>query len=265
MATERDVVHVAIAPPKTLETDVAKKVATIVGKEPYDTRLLLVGEVPRILTHCDSMQEAESVAQGLGGLGLVAFICRDSDLRRTPQSLSVRTMKFGEGEVLFLDRSGLERTTLGTDDTFLIIKGKAQGYVEEESTRTKMKFSKAATVMTGGIPVWRPATEKTTSQSLREEGFARLYNRESSEPSVEILVNHMDYSFLGSEMAASSPANFNTVVAKLREVFQEALFDDRLMRPFKVDVPSSGLQDDLEINCKLIYMYHLTVSRLGSL
>lgn len=263
MPTERDIVHVAIAPPKTLETDIVKEVAVIVGKEPYDTRLLLVGEVPRILTHCDSMQEAESVAQSLGGLGLVAFVCRDSDLRRPPQSFLVHTMKFGGGEVLFRDKRGLERT-LGTDDIFLIIKGKAQSYAEEESTRTKMKFSKAATVMTGGIPVWHPVTEKTTSQSLQEEGFARLYGRESSEPSVEVLVNHMDYLFLGSEMAASSPTNFNIVVAKLREAFQQALFDDRLMRPFKVDVPSGGLQDDLEINCRLIHMYHLTVSGLGS-
>jgi len=64
-------------------------------------------------------------------------------------------------------------------------------------------------------------------------------------------------------MAYSSLENFNTVVAKLREAFPEAIFDDRLMKPYKTDVPSLGVRDNLEIDCKLIYLYNLARAALS--
>ena len=259
MTTDQKKVHVAAAPPSKLETDLVKKVAEVIGKEPYDTRLLLVGETPRILAHCGSEQEAEALRQNLGDLGLVAFICEDSELRgAASEGLLANTLEFQEKEILFRDKGGREKR-LKAEEAFLILKGKLQGYTEEESTKFKMKFSKKATLMTGGVPVWRPTTERTTSEVLKEEFFVRLYSRESSEPVAEMMVNHMDYSFLGSELATSSPANFNIVVEKLRKFFPSAIFDDRLMRPFKVDVPTSELYEALNINCTLLYSYHREV------
>ena len=73
---------------------------------------------------------------------------------------------------------------------------------------------------------------------------------------MEILQDHMDYLFLGAKMAPSSPTNFTIVATKLQEVFPEAVLDDRLMKPFEAD--------DLEINCKLIYLHHLVLKGLGA-
>jgi hypothetical protein len=117
----------------------------------------------------------------------------------------------------------------------------------------------------GGIPMWRRVDEKTTSQSIQAEYFARLYERKSPDPSVDILQHHMNYSFLGAKVAASSFRNFGTVVRRLRDAFPQAIFDDRLAIPSVLATPSSRVWQDIETNCKLIYLFHaVTSGRLGN-
>lgn len=255
MIADHDIVHVAVGPPDTLETNLIEKVAAIVNKDLYGIRLLLAGEIPRVIAHYDDVQTAEAVAQSLKGLGLVTIVCKDSELREPSLKFRAHTMEFGEGEILFWDKGGRARRMVSRN-VFLIVKGRTRVYIEADTTRTKMKFSLAGTVLTGGIPIWRRVKEKTKGLSLDAQCFARLYERQSLETSVEILQDHMDYSFLGAKMAPSSPTNFTIVATKLQEVFPEAVLDGRLMKPFEAD--------DLEINCKLIYLHHLVLKGLGA-
>jgi len=127
-----------------------------------------------------------------------------------------------------------------------------------------MKLNVAATVLTGGIPIMRRVTEKTAKESFQAEDFVKIYDRRSSNPRVEMSQNHVDYTFLGPELTPSTPANFNIVVTKLREWFPLAIFDERLTRRFKTDVPASGPAEALEINCKLIDLCHLAIERRGA-
>jgi hypothetical protein len=69
----------------------------------------------------------------------------------------------------------------------------------------------------------------------------------------------MSYSFLGDRIAPSSLANFNTVAAKLQQLYHQAIFDDRLMKSSQ----SPRALDDLELNCKLLYLYYKTKSGLS--
>ncbi len=258
---EHEIVHIAIAPPDTLGAGLIEKVAAIVNKDLYDTRLLLRGNIPRIITQCQSIPTAESIVQSLRDLGLVAIICEDSELRKPSQSFVARTMQFGEGEVLIWEKDGQTRR-VGPDDVFLMLKGSMPTYTEAESTTTRMKFSLTATLLTGGIPIWRRVREKTRGVSVQDKCFARLYSRGSSEPSVDIIQDYMDYSFLGEKMNYSSLANFGTVIAGLREIFPQAIFDERLMRPFDEHMPPATALSELEVNCKLIYLCHLAASGL---
>jgi hypothetical protein len=117
----------------------------------------------------------------------------------------------------------------------------------------------------GGIPMWRRVDEKTTTHSIQAECFARLYERNSPDPSVDILQHHMNYSFLGAKVAASSFTNFGTVVLGLREVFPQAIFDNRLAKPSVLTTSPSGACECIEINCKLIYLFHtMTSGQLGN-
>ena len=254
-----EVMHIAIAPPANLDVNLVKSVASVLGKSHYDTRLLLTGEIPKIIAHYDSIQMAESIVHNLHGLGLVAIACRDSELRQSRQGFKVQTLEFREKEVLFRDSAGREKS-IGENNVFLIIEGRIQTSVEVETTKPKTKFSLTGTLLTGGIPIWRKVDEKTTTRSIQDEYFARLYDRKSPEPGIEILQTHMNYSFLAGKTAASSLTNFGTVILKLREVFPQAIFDNRLAKPSLVTAYSSRFSEAVDLNCKLIYLFHLVTS-----
>ena len=46
---DNEIVHVAIDLPTTQAAHLVKKMAAVINKAPYDTRLLLAGEIPRII------------------------------------------------------------------------------------------------------------------------------------------------------------------------------------------------------------------------
>jgi rhodanese-related sulfurtransferase len=115
-----DVVHVAVAPPSTLEEELVKKVAAIVGKNLYETRLRLTGRIPKIIAHCETMQQAELAAQSLRGLGLVVIVCPDSKLRKSSPRYKAHSLKFDEQAIIFCDRSGRERR-MEASEAFLIL------------------------------------------------------------------------------------------------------------------------------------------------
>jgi hypothetical protein len=253
-----DTVHVAIAPPATLEANLIESVAPIINKNPYETRLLLTGMIPRIIGRYPDMHAAESAAQRLREAGLVTIVLNDSELRKPSQVFRAQTLEFGDGEVLFRDPRGQARK-MTAGDVFLILEGKRQTYVDTEVSQTKMKFSLGATILTGGIPVWRQVKEKISDRPVHIECFARLYDRKSSEQSIELVQHHMNYSFLGTKKATSSLANFDIVITLLRELFPQAIFDDRLTKLVRRDAPPEQLQHDLEINYKLLYLYHLAI------
>jgi hypothetical protein len=254
-----DIVHIAVAPPDILEMSLIKEVATILNKDSYETRLLLTGRIPRIVARYQTTQIAESVAQRLRVLGLVTILCSDLELRKPSVSFRAHSLKIGEGEVIFCDKGGRTRII----NVFLILKGTMRTYIEKEATKTAMKFSLPATVLTGGIPIWRRVKEKTKDLSIQTESFVRLYDWISPDPSVEILQSDFDYSFLGAKMAPSSLTNLSAIVKELRNRFPQAVFDDSLTESFRVDIPFTTPWDDLAINCKLIYLYHQAVSSLG--
>lgn len=255
MTSELEISYIAVSPPDHIDADLIKKVAHILNKENYDTRRLLVGRIPRIIARYNNLQEAESAAQGLKELGLVVLLCRDSELRRPAECLTAFTMEFGDGEVLFKDKPG-NSLSLEAKDVSLIIKGIIRTQTMKETTSTKLKLSLPATLVAGGLPVWRPTTQKSTDQPIESTVLARIYSHTSLNPKVELFETQLDYSFLGSDMTSFSPSNFTTVITKLRKAFPKAIFDDRFMKPIQADVPSSGPEEDLDINCKLLYLYY---------
>jgi hypothetical protein len=258
-----EIVHIAIAPLASPGANLVSTVATIINKSPYDTRLLLAGGIPKIIAHYDDIKIAESVIRDLHDLGLVAIACRDSELRQLSQGFKAQTLEFKAKEVLFRDHNGREKR-IGDNNVFLILEGRIQNSAEVETTKPKTKFSLTRTLLTGGIPMWRKVDEKTKERTIQGEYFARLYDRKSPEPIVDVFQHHMNYSFLGTTIAASSIINFGTVILKLRELFPQAIFDDRLVKPSTLNAYSGRFEDDIEIKCKLIYLFYtVTSGQLG--
>jgi len=251
-----DAIYLALVPLAAPEASVVTRAAAIIGKDLPETRLLLVGKVPRLFARYDTKEAAEAVAQKLTGLGLRPILCPDSELRRPPEDFLVRSVEFGPDYVLFHDRKGQKRE-VKSPDAFLLLKGRQESYIIAEKTETRVKFNASKAFITWGIsPLSTEKKQVTEESAVVEYFFVRLYTPKSSQPVVEIAHNQVDYSFLKGEMALSSLVNFNTLVARLRQAFPGAIFDDTLMRAtIKQAYAPEGLADT-EVNCKLLYLQY---------
>ncbi|MGA9048967.1 MAG: hypothetical protein WB588_08240 [Dehalococcoidia bacterium] len=263
MRSELDLTDVAIAPPDVLKEDLVERIAAVVNKDLYGTRHLLAGNIPRIVARYTKPEDAESVVQSLNAAGVVAFMYKDSELHKPPPArFRAHSLKLGEGKVTFQDNNNREKS-VEAGQAFLILQGTTQTYTENESIKTSMKFSLPRTILLGGIPVWRKVKEKTRDVAVQTASFIRLYERTSMDPSIEIMRNDFDYSFLGPRMASSSLLNLNATAAELRQAFPQAAFDDRLAKSLGAGGPFPSPADSIELNYRLIYLYYRAVSSVG--
>ena len=118
MITSYEIVHVAVVPPDALEASLITKVAAIINKDVYGTRLLLTGKIPRIIAHYQTFQAAELIAQSLRALGLVPMVCRDSELRKPLHNFIAHVLQFHDKEVMFRGKTG-ESRNIESADVFL--------------------------------------------------------------------------------------------------------------------------------------------------
>ena len=254
-----EIVHLLVGPSDTIDTTLVKEAAAILKKEPYETRMLLSGKLPHLIAHYRTAEEAEPVAKQLKTLGLVAFTVNDSELSKFPATrFTARGLELEEQKAVFRD-NGNHTLTLETRDVFLILKGKYQISSDKTVTTTKMKFNLTATLVTGGIPIWSKIKETSKSNSDETGFLVRIYDQDSAEPRVEFFENAFNYSLLGKDIAPSTTVNFNNIVAKLRAVFPGAVFDDTLTQPMGTSQTYERLANAVELNCKLIYLYHRAV------
>ncbi len=255
---EVEIVYVAVIPQDNPNINLVKAVAGIIGKDAYQTRMLLAGSIPRIVARCNGVREAEALARQLREVGLTTIVCSEAELRGPFHGVRAKTLEFGDRGVNFKTEGGAG-VTLGVGSVFLIIKGLRQPApeVEDAPAKTRLKLDVGKSLVMGGLPVLKRVKEKPKSDSSQSEWFLRLYERASSEPRVEILQYDMNYSFLGTETTLSSVANFINVVKRLREIYPQAIYDERLMKTYTTDILMTTADEDMDINCRLIYFQHL--------
>lgn len=249
-----EIIHIVIAPQGTADSILAEKVASLLNKDPASIRYILSARSPRIITQCDNLKEAELTVDGLKALGLTAFSYNDSELRKPTPVFKAYTLEFGHKEILFRDRLGQENMVTSAN-AFLIIKGTLEILREGEVVDTKKKISITATLLTG-IPIKRTVREKSKKTSVDNESFLRLYVKPPSDLCIEIKPASFNFSCLGEEMALSSLMNFALLTRKMREMFTEAIFYDKVRESERMTMPNAPHHTSLDITCKLIYKYY---------
>jgi hypothetical protein len=251
--TRHNIVHVALDPPEMFEASLIKQVAVILNKDAYESRLLLSGKIPQVIAHFDTGEGAQSIVKALKSLGLAAVALNDSELHKTPTStmeFATYNINLGEGEVRFSAKNGAIKT-INTKDMFLILYGKMRIPIITKGTRSKMKLSVPATLMTGGIPIWRKSEEGVEDISFQTEYFVRLYGWLTPEPKIEVFESKFNYDFLGARITPSSSTNLRMLVLELKKMFPKAVFDARL-----TEYSPAMQEDEIETVCKLIYLCH---------
>jgi hypothetical protein len=253
-----EIMHVAIAPVDNLDVPLISRVAVILGKDLYGTRLLLTCKIPKVIAHYDSKEQAEAIARSLRELKLKPLVFADSEFRRYAEGVRVYSAEFGPGESTFSDH-GNSKVVLKPEDAFLLVKGIVSSSRDMETVTTKMKINIPLTALSGGIPIMRQVKETNTTVMKREEYFIRIYNRLSADRYIEILQNDFDYSCLGSQMSLSSASNFNMLLTRIIGTFPEAIYDDRLVKYSNPAIVSNTL-NNVEVNCRLIHSCYTLIS-----
>ena len=244
---------VAVLPPKPADSLLVEKVASIIGKDLYATRLLLAGMVPRIAARCENLESAERVAQRLRALGLTTTTCPESQLRKSSVGFAARSLQFVEGGIEFSNDTG-QTARVESARVSLIIVGQVETREVKEVTKTKTKLNLPATLLTGGIPIRRKVTETTSSTEVQTERFLRVYSKKTSH-SIEIRQLNFDYSCVSQKRGSSSLTNFVDLTATIKNALPQAVFDDRLTGLFGLCLPNLSPWQNADAICHLIYLF----------
>jgi hypothetical protein len=251
-----DSYFVALSPTHNFDDSRLKKTALILGTDDYNIRLLLAGEMPRIVAQFQAWEPAAALARELAELGLSVIAGSNLDLRQAySRGFIAQVLQPDEKNVIFHDRSG-ETASICRDDALLILEGLLADGAEKKESKTIKTLNLPVSLLLGGIPVWSKyrTNADTTSQN---DYFLRFYRPTSPEPVLEIRSGDLDYSFLGEKKSFSSTENFKTAVATMRSLFPHAVYDSRLTRNSRANASSSSSKETLERDSRLIYLFYV--------
>ena len=172
---------VAISPKRDIDSAILKQVAGRLGTDEYNVRLLLAGEIPRIIALHQSRERAVTLAKNLTMLGLTAIAGSNLDLRHNPSSgFLAQSIQLDEKKVIFHNLSGYAVQT-GKEDIFLILEGISLAGAPQKESKTEKTLNLPATLALGGIPVWSKS-KLMAIPTGENEHFLRFYRRTHSAP-----------------------------------------------------------------------------------
>jgi hypothetical protein len=246
---------VALSPTRILDDDLLSRVAEVLGKDAYNARLLLAGEMPHVVAQYHSEDLAIALADKLKALGLAAIAGSIIDLRQVASAtFMAHSLQNVDQDVIFRAING-ETIRISGDDIFLMLEGILPSIAQRKEGQTEKKLNLPATLALGGIPVWRKSQTRT-GPAEDSESFLRLYRSTSSQAVVEIRSRGFDYSFLAAKKGFSSEHNFKTATGALQGFFPEAIYDSRLARNSPVEFFNSTPQATTEGNLRLMYLFY---------
>lgn len=250
-----DIGHVAAEPPPDLSPELIARAAAVLDRAPCDIRLLLAGRVPKLIAHFDNFARAEAAAGNLRAAGLTALALSDASLRLEQPVFMAREMDFTAGELVFTGDAG-QRRVMEKGKVFLIVEGIGRRTERVETAVQKTRFSPGATLLAGGIPIWRTRTETTSSESVTAEPFIRLYEASPQAPPVVISRELLkSFAFLGGGLSGSSAVNLRKTAEVIRAECPQAGYDNRLSRPAAAVSYTGRPDEDIEMNCRLIFLF----------
>lgn len=252
--TTDDLIDIIIAPSNKTDEELIQKVAAVLGQDLYHTRYLLASKFPKVISQRNDPKKGEEILQLLKTLGFVSFYLKDYELKKPIRLFIAKSIEFTNDNIIFKDKIG-QLFKLEKNNVFLILKGILRSIEETEVVSNIKKLSITATLMTGGIPINRTIQQKSNQVTTQNVGLLRIFEKNSMDFCLEITQRNFNYSCLGSEMSPSSLCNINLLANKIREFFPDAVFDDKLS-VFPLNTSSSSLFNNIDINCKLLYLYH---------
>jgi hypothetical protein len=250
-----DLTDIAVMANKSLNEESIQKLSIILGRDLYQTRSLIASKIPRIIYQNSDAQRIEETSKQIDSLGLVSFSFKDTDIKKPLKLFKASRLEFVDDNLVFQEKNG-QLFKLENKQVFLILKGNLKTSKEKEKVINVKKLNVIATLMTGGIPIRRTKQEKTVEITTENDSFLRIFQKYSMDFCLEIRQHGFNYACLGPEMSPASLQNFNLITRKIKDSTPEAIFDDRLNEFTSISNSADPMRANIDINCKLIYLYH---------
>ena len=193
------------------------------------------------------IEPAQAFLSQLAGLGLDAYLLKQSGIRKLEGKLNVHGLKSGEGGVVLLTEEGQE-IPVKEQELFLIVRGRIERKpVREDEEENPVEVSLGGVIV--GVaepeenpddPLVRLKQQARLIKLKRKQRPPQFYRRQSAEVmdlylstshvGVRVIENEMDYSGLGERKQNAALLNFTAIFRELTARAPQAVVDDHFNR-----------------------------------
>jgi len=210
------------------EDRLSKTLAAALGKTVYEarSRLRVPKGGPSIVAVFQEPEKAEDCAAKLRTNGFNAVILRHEEIESGKERFLARSFEFA-GESLDVKSRQGQNLILPYSDIRLILYGMGFTVRTETETVKERKFSMGKALMTGGLMMTKSKSHEVSAEKKDHERFLYIYA--PGQQTAAFREYALQYDSLVKDIQLSLTANFNYVVAELKRLSPDALFDDRLL------------------------------------
>ncbi|MBI5676852.1 MAG: hypothetical protein HZC48_13715 [Nitrospirae bacterium] len=210
------------------EERLSKALAAALGKTAYEARSLL--NVPQggpsIVAVFQEPEKSEDSAAKLRANGFDAVILRDEDIESDKARFLAVNFEF-TGESLNVKSREGQDLILPYGDIRLMLYGIVKAVHTTNEKVKERKFSMGRAIMSSGAVITKTTSRQVSTEKKDHERFLYIYA--PARQTVVLREYTLKYDSLGKALQLSRTANFNYIVAELKRLSPDALFDDRFL------------------------------------
>lgn len=216
----------ALTRPAPLDDAEVGRLAQDLGSTPYETRMLVSGGVPAILLTAADAARVTAVGDRLRGRGHAVIVLDGALVTASEEMVPVRRPSFGPAGLGADDARPNE--VLPYDDVLALVRAVHKSSTRTREKTTELKFNPGRAMALGPMFAMQRTTTEVSKAVEQRENVLYLFRRSGERPWL-FSENGAVYTGLGADLAPTRIANFQRVVARLREECRHAQFDDRLL------------------------------------
>lgn len=220
------------------DREAVARAARAVGLPPVDLRMRAQGLLPKVIHTDADAERARRLVEALVAEGAGAFLLDPAAIGRAPR-LYARSLAWTEEGFAAIDGLGRPHPCPFAAIR-LVQKGRVTHTETNEVVRTEKKFAVGRAVLSGGLMVSKTVETKAI-ESREHRSALLLVQRNDGGEEIALSEGHVDFRFLGAEMAPTSMVNLDRTLAALRARHPTLPVDERAFQgPFLLGVPKVG-------------------------
>lgn len=205
----------------------AAALASNLGKAVYETRLLLNGGLPTILSTTTDRDAATALLASVRARGHGAVACDGDAVHLRRDMTSISRFHFEGEEIVSVDGAGTS-SRLRYDEVLALVRGIHKRSSTKTKEVTEKKFAMGRALITGGLASNKSVSREVVESSEERDEVLYVFRRDAACP--WILVDaEARYQGLADRLARTQRENFLVTIECLRAMCPGAQYDEHLL------------------------------------